>query len=106
MNSRAAISALFILIAAMVVASRGSSLLEKLRVFEASCANKISEVRTVPIFDHSHPPGNRAGASGTISPDAKTVPFHFAHTTHFLGSHARHLERCVLSLVNFDHQGE
>jgi len=70
MNSRAAISALFILVAARVVASQGTSLLEKLRVFEASCANKISEVRALP------------------------------------GSHARHLERCVLSVVNLDHQGE
>jgi len=86
MNSRAAISALFILIAAMVVASRGTSLLEKLRVFEAACANKISEVRAVPIFDHSHTPRNAARAVGTISPDAQTVPFNFAHTAQFLGT--------------------
>jgi len=106
MNSRAAISALFILIAAMVVASRGTSLLEKLRVFGASCANKISEVRSVPLVDHSDTYRNPARAAGSISPDAQAVPFNFSQATHFLGSHARRLERCVLSVAHLDHPGE
>jgi hypothetical protein len=69
MNSRFAISALFILIAGMVIASQGTGLLEKLKVLQASCANKISEVRTLPISHYTRTIGNPPRAAGTISPD-------------------------------------
>jgi hypothetical protein len=107
MNSRVAISALFVLIATMVVASQRTGLLEKLRVFEASCANKIPEVRALPVLDHSHTTRNPPRAAGTISPATQAaIPCDFSNPTHFLGSHARHLQRLVLNLINSDHQGE
>jgi hypothetical protein len=106
MKSRVAISSLFILIAAMVLASHGAGLLEKLKVLQASFANKISEVRGLPILDHSRTTGNPPRAAGTISPDTQTVTFNFLDTTHFLDSPARHLQRFVLNLIDCDHQGD
>jgi hypothetical protein len=105
MNSRIAISALFILIAGMVIASQGTGLLEKLKVLQASCTNKISEVRTLPISDNPRKTGNPLRA-GTISPDAQSIVFNFPNTTHALGWHARHLQRFVLTLINSYRQGE
>jgi hypothetical protein len=107
--NRVAISALFILIAAMVIASQGNGLLEKIKVFEASCANKISEVRALPIFDPSYPNEDPPRAPVSIAPEAKTLTFNFpdfSNRRHFLDSHARHLQRFVLNLINSDHQGE
>ena len=106
MNSRVAISALFILIAAMVVASQGAGLLKKLKVLQPSCANKISEVRALPILHHSCATGNPPRAAGTILPDAEPITFNLRNTTHFPGLHVRRLERFVLSLIPSDHRGE
>jgi hypothetical protein len=106
MNSRVAISTLFILIAGAVIASQGSGLLRKLKVFEASCANEISEVQTLLILDRASTTGNPPCPTGTISPDAQTVIFNCRNTKRFLGSPARHLERLVLNVIHSDHQGE
>ncbi|HXW91708.1 MAG TPA: hypothetical protein VEK33_14250 [Terriglobales bacterium] len=106
MNSRLAISALFILIAVLVIASQGTGLLEKLKVLQATCANKVSEVRALPVLDHSGAAGNPARAAGTMLPDAQTITFNFPNATHVLGAHARHLQRFVLNLIHSDHQGE
>jgi hypothetical protein len=106
MNSRVAISALFIFIATMALASQGTGLLEKLKVFDAFCTNKISEVRALPILDHSGTTGNPPRAGEAISRDAQTVPRNFSNTTHSLGAHARHLQRLVLNVINSDRIGE
>jgi len=106
MNSRVAISALFILIASMVVASQGTGLLERLKVFKASFANPISEVGALPIFSQLRASRNPPRPAGTISPAAQTVTCNFSNPTQFLGSHARHLERLVLNMIHSDHQGE
>jgi hypothetical protein len=106
MNSRLAISALFVLIATMVVASQRTGLLEKIRVFETSCANEISDVRALPVFDHAHTIRNLPYVAGTITPANQTVTCNFSNTAHFLGSHARHLERLVRNLIISDSQGE
>ena len=106
MNSRIALSAVFLLIAAMVLASQGAGLLEKIKVLRTSCATKISDVRALPALDHSCTEGNRSCAAGTISPDAKTITLSFPDATHCLGSQARYLQRFVLNLIDSDHQGE
>lgn len=106
MNSRVAISALFILIAAMVVASQGPGLVEKFKLLEASCATKISDLRVLPILDHPGTDGNPLCAAGTLSSDAQVITFNLPNTTHLLGPQARHLQRFLLSLIHSDHQGE
>jgi hypothetical protein len=107
MNSRVAISALFILIAAMVVASQGTGLREKLRVLQTSCANTISEVRTLPILNHSCATGNKLPRSGR-NHFARRPDHHFQFSQHDIlsGSNARYLQRLVLNLINSDHRGE
>lgn len=105
MNSRLALSALFILIAAMVLASQGTGLLEKFKVLRTSCATKVSESRWHPVLDHSYT-GTQPYAAGGISLDAKTITFNFPDATHCLGSQARHLQRFVLNLIDSDHEGE
>jgi len=50
MSSRLALSALLILIGAMVLASQGSGLLKKIKVLQTSCANKIAETRSVLVL--------------------------------------------------------
>jgi hypothetical protein len=102
MKSRVAISAVFILIAAMVIRSQAAGLLEKLKVFETSCVNTISQVRALPILDHSHIGRNPLPAAETISPVTQTVTSNFSSTTHFLGSHVRRFERLVLNMINSD----
>ena len=106
MNSRVRTAALFILIAAMVIRSQGTGLLEKLRALRASSATTISEVRVRATLDHSCTSGNPPRPAGIIVPVAQTIPFNFPDRTHFLGWYAQHLERCVLTLINSDHQGE
>ena len=106
MNSRLALSALLILIAAMVLASQGAGLLENLKVLRTSCADKIAETRSLVVLYDSCTRGNHTRAPGGPSPDAKTVGFNFPDATHVLGSQARHLQRFVLNLIDFDHQGE
>ena len=105
MKSRLALSALFILIAAMAVASNGTGLLQKLTVGWASSAERISEPVALPLLDGSSTAGNqRHGAVGAISPDAKIIRFPFPDATHC--PHARRVQRFVLSLIAPDHQGE
>ena len=103
MNSRIALSALFILIAAMVIGSQGTGLREKIKLLPASWADKISEARSLLVIYHSCSTGNQPRAAGTPSPDAKTITFNFPHATRCLGSHARHLQRFVLNLIDSDH---
>jgi len=107
MRSRLALSALFILIAAMVLVSQGPGLLKKLRGAHASSDDKISEAHTLPLLDHSFGAGSQRGrAAGAISPDAKTISFNLPDATHCLGSRARRLQRFVLELIDSNHQGE
>jgi hypothetical protein len=106
MNSRLALSALFILIAAMVLASQGTGLLEKFQVLRTSCASTISDVRALPALDHSCTGASQSCAGGTIWLGANTITFNFPDATHCLGSHARYLQRFVLNLIDSDHQGE
>jgi len=106
MSSRLALAALFILIAAMVIASQGTGLLEKFKVLRMSCASTISVVRALPAVDHSCTGRSQSCAGGTISPGANTIIFNFPDATHCLGSHARYLQRFVLNLIDSDHQGE
>ena len=102
MKSRLAISAVFILIAAMVIRSQATGLLEKFKVFETSCASKISQVRALPSLDHSHVARNPLSRARTILPVTQTVTSNFSNTTYFLGSHARHFERLILNMINSD----
>jgi len=103
MNSRLALSALFIFIVAMVLASQGAGLLEKIKVLPTSWADKISETRSLLVLFHSCTTGNQPRTAGTLSPDAGTIAFSFPHVTHCLGSTAQHLQRFVLYLIDFDH---
>jgi hypothetical protein len=51
MKSRIAVSALFVLIAAIVTTSHATGLLEKFKVLQASWADEISERRPVRVLD-------------------------------------------------------
>jgi len=81
MNSRPALSALFILIVAMVLASQGTGLLQKIKVLPTSWADKISETRSLLVLYHSCITGNQPRAAGTLSPDAGTMAFNFPRAT-------------------------
>jgi len=105
MNSRIALSALFVPIAAMVIASHTAGLSEKLKVLPASPAVKIFESRALPDLDHSTTARSQR-ARGTTSPDSKNMTLNVPDATHCLASHARHLQRFVLTLIDSDHQGE
>jgi hypothetical protein len=106
MNSRVALSALFILIAAMVLASQGTGLLKKFENLQTSWADKISETRSLVVFYHSCTAGSQPHVARTLSPDAKTITFNFPDATQCLGSHMRHLQHFVVNLFDSDHQGE
>lgn len=106
MNSRIVLSVLFVLIAAMVLASQGSGVLEKIKVLQTSWADKISETRSLLVLYHSCTAGNQPRAAGTLSADAKTATSNFTDATHFLGSHARHLQHFLLNLIDSYDQGE
>ncbi|HXZ41804.1 MAG TPA: hypothetical protein VEG68_13755 [Terriglobales bacterium] len=103
MNSRLALSALFILIVAGVLASQGTALLEKIKVLPTSWADKISETRSLLVLYRSCTTGNQPRAAGTLAPYAKTMTFNFPYATHCLGSTARHLQHLVLNLIDSDH---
>jgi hypothetical protein len=90
----------------MVLASQGTGLLKKFEILQTSCADKISETRSLLVLYHSCATGNQPRPARTVSPDAKTVTFNFPDATQCLGSHARHLQRFVLNLFDSDHQGE
>jgi hypothetical protein len=132
MKSRIALSALFVLIAAIVMASHG--LLEKFEILRASWADKLSERRAVQVLDrltsvgsallsetrdyedrlaicldgarllltHCCAAGNRPCAVRTISSDGQTTSLNLLDPTHFLGSCAGHLQRLVLYLIDSD----
>jgi hypothetical protein len=100
MNSRLGVSALFILIGAMVIASQRPGLVREIKAFRASCADKISEVRTLPARCYSFGAGKQLRMTRTSSSDAKTNTFKFAHLTHCLSSNGRTLQRVVLNLID------
>lgn len=106
MNSRLGLSALFILIAAMVLASQGTGLLEKIKVLPTSWTDKISESRSLLLLYDSCTNGNPLRAAVTTWLSPKAITFNFPDATPCLGSHARHLQRFVLNLIESDHQGE
>ena len=106
MNSRSAVSALYILIAAMVIAAHGAGLREKLRALQVSCADKISAARALPILEHSRPTGSQPPRAVTAAAEGGTIPVKFPDATRCLGSQARHLQHFVLDLIGSDHQGE
>jgi len=106
MNSRLALSVLFVLIAAMVLASQGTGLLKKIKVLPASWTEKISETRALLVLYRSCTTGNQPRMAGVTSPSPKTVSFSFPDAAHCLDSHARHMQRFVLNLIESDHQGE
>ena len=106
MNSRLALSALLILIAAMVLASAGGGLLEKFHVLRTSCTDKIAETRSLLVLYDSCTRENQPRAAKAPSPDARIVTSNFPDATHCLGSQARHLQTFVLNLIDSDHQGE
>jgi len=106
MNSRLALSALFILIAAMVLASQGSGLLKKIQVLPSSWSDKISETRALLALYRSCTTRNEPYVAGTLLPDSRTITFNFPDVAHCLDSHARHMQRFVLNLIESDHQGE
>ena len=105
MRLRLVLSALFTLIAAMVLASQGRGLLEKFKILPTSSANNVSQAHALPDLPHSFTAGSQHRAAGTISPAAK-INFHFPHATHCLGSQEQSLRRFVLNLIDSDHQGE
>lgn len=84
MNSRLRVSALFILVGAMVIGSQRAGLVRELMALRASCAEKISEVHT----------------TRTSSSDTNATTFKFAHITHCLSSNGRTLQRVVLNLID------
>jgi len=104
MNSRLALSAFLILIAAMVLASQGAGLRDKFHFLRTSCAGKISETRSLFVLYHSCTRGKHAGA--IPSPHTRIVTSGFPDATHCLGSQARHLQSFVSHLIDSDHQGE
>ncbi|HYA25367.1 MAG TPA: hypothetical protein VEF05_14475 [Terriglobales bacterium] len=103
MNSRLALSALFILIAAMVLVSQGDGLSKKFETLQTFWAGKISEARSLLVLYHSCASGSQPHAAETATPDAKTITFNFPDAAHGLDSHARHLQRFVLNLMDSDH---
>ena len=106
MNSRLGLSALFILVAAMVLASQGTGLLQKIKVLPTSWSDKISETRALLVLYRSCTTRTEPHAVGTLPLDSRTVTFNFPDATHCLDSQARHLQRFVLNLIESDHQGE
>jgi hypothetical protein len=89
MKSRIAISALYALIAAGACASH-ANVFQKLK---ASWSCKTSDARAVQV-------SKRTG-SGSPAPVSD-----FRDVTKLLGSRARHLQHCVLNLIDSHHQGE
>ena len=103
MNSRLGVSALFILMGAMVIASQGAGLARQAKVLRAAWAERISETRALPVLFHSPRAGDRLRTVRTTSSDAETLALDFPHLTHCLSSNGRHLQRVVLSLIGSDH---
>ncbi|HYA24775.1 MAG TPA: hypothetical protein VEF05_11485 [Terriglobales bacterium] len=103
MNSRLALSALFILIAALVLASQGDRLPKKFETLQTFWAGKISEARSLLVLYHSCASGGQPHAAETATPDGKTITLNYPDAAHCLDSHARHLQRFVLNLIDSDH---
>lgn len=103
MNSRLGVSVLFILTAALVVASQGTGLARQVKVLRTSWAEKISEARALPVQFHSSSARNQARRARPTSSDAQTLALNFPQVTHCLSSNGRHLQRMVLSLIGSDH---
>lgn len=100
MNSRLRVSALFILVGVMVIGSQRAGLVRELMALRASCAEKISEVHTLPARRYYFGAGNHLRMTRTSSPDANATTFKFAHITHCLSSNGRTLQRVVLNLID------
>jgi hypothetical protein len=101
MNSRMALSVLLIVIGVMVVTSQRSGLLEKSRILEASWTAKISEAHSLLVL-YSCTTGNQPVAARTAAPEVKAIRLDFSDATRCLGSHTRHLQHMVLSLIDSD----
>lgn len=84
MNSRAAFSALLILMAAMVLASEGTDLVRKIKVLQASWADKVAETQSLLDLYRTCHSENQPRPAGITSPSPKTISFNFPNATHLL----------------------
>lgn len=103
MNSRLALSLLFILIAGMVLASQGSGFREKVKTFPTFWADKISQTQSLMVLYHCSASTRRPHPTTVNSTEGKTV---ISDTPNVIGSHTRYLQRFVQNLVSSDQQGE
>jgi hypothetical protein len=106
MSSRLGLSALFILIAAMVLASQGRGLLKKINLFPTSWTDKLSETRSLLLLYRSCAVRNEPHGAGALARDSRTISINFPDAAHCLDSQARALQHMVLNLIKSDHQGE
>lgn len=102
MNSRVALSAWLIVIAALVMTSQRNGLLEKSKALEISWNTKIAEAHSLLVLYHSCTTGNQLPAARTTAPEVKTISLDFPEATRCLGSQARHLQHMVLNLLDSD----
>jgi hypothetical protein len=102
MNSRIALSALLIVIAAMVVTSQRNGLLEKSKALETCWNTKISEAHSLLVLYRSCTTDNQRLVARTAAPEAKVITLNFSDVTDCLGSQARHLQHLVANLIDSD----